>query len=354
MSRIQWLALWLGCVALSTLSQTVFATTCYTDCEARFPKWYQEPDRRRCQMEKNVACFDASRLPRAVDLSGFHSKADALSERLVRDFLEGGYVISRKPDGSAEHRGDSALWSAIAMATMDCDASQAIEDALVQSIHKNGGRWIRFEPLPANYQGNETSRDMETGAVFGFALRSIRCPASRPALKAAWKKHRDFVLGNDGKLHEGSNWNFRMTPGFKFAWDLVSWHFGLASKPDNSDVRLFETAMVAGAKAIAFRKDACYPIHLSTLLAVTAAKLGMPIIELAKREFCHDTRGLGLPLTEWFCGRADAAQFLAEFRTDQWEYRHQRCSAWESPDVDPGEGTPGVDFFAMWALAGGN
>lgn len=342
----------LGCVFATLVSQSLSATTCYTNCEARFPKWYQGPDRKRCQAEKAAACFESSDLPGKADLSRFDARARDLSDRLNRDFLEGGYVVSRAPDGSVEHVGDSALWSAIAMGSMDCAASQHIEDALVDSVHKNGGRWIRFEPLPANYVGNETSRDMEVGATFGFAMRSLNCPRSYNRLKNAWKAHRDFVLDHGGKLHEGSNWNFVMTPGFRFVWDLVSHHFGLNSKPSSSDVRLFESAIVAGVKGITARKDSCYPIHLSTLQAITADKLGMSIIELAKREFCSDTRGLGLPLTDWFCGRGGVEDYLKNFKTDEWEYRHQRCTTWESPDVDPGERTPATDFLILWSLAG--
>lgn len=348
MTRRPFLWILYACFSASSL----FGTTCYTDCEARFPKWYQGPDRQRCQAEKAVACFDPSKLPGATDLSAFDAQASELQTRIERDFTQGGYVVSRAPDGSVEHVGDSALWTAITMASVSCSDTRT-EDALVDSLMRNDGRWIRIDPLPASYKGNETSRDMETGAVFGFAVRYARCPASRPRLKKAWQAHRDFVLGNGGRLHEGSNWNFVMTPGFRFVWDLVSYRFGFGSKPSAADERLFEAALVSGAKAIKMRKDACYPIHLSTLQAIAAAKLGMPIIDLAKREFCSDTRGLGLPLTDWFCDRGGAKEFLRDFKVDQWEYRHQRCSAWESPDVSTGERTPGVDFLVLWSLAGG-
>lgn len=338
---MKWLFL---AVALSAFN--CFGTTCYTDCSARFPKWYQEPDRKRCQAEKAAACLKPSRLPDPVSHSPWNTEFDRASDRLLRDFQSGGYVISKKADGSLEHQGDSALWTAIAMASLPCDKGQVFEDALVGSILRNGGRVLRFDPLPASYVGNETSRDMETGAVFGFAMRARKCPDRRDALKKAWSEHRSFVK-KQGRLHEGGNWNFVMTPVLEFVWDLVGHAFDLGDRPGKAAMAAFEAGIVANAVSISKKGGACYPLHLNTLMLVTAARLGLPVTELTKREFCHETRGMGLPLTEWYCGR-EYQSFLRDFKYNAYEYSHQRCTR-ESADGDDGQ-TPAVDFLIMKSL----
>ncbi len=329
------------------LSVAVFATTCYTDCSSRFPNWYQEPDRMRCQVEKAAACMRPSRLPSPVSHAGHNGKFKQVASRLVDEFQEGGYVVSRKADGSLEHRGDSALWTAIAMSALSCDQGQVFEDALVSSVLRQGGRYIRFEPLPESYKVNETSRDMETGAIFGFAMRARKCPESRAALKRAWKEHRSFVK-HEGKLHEGSNLNFIMTPGMDFIWDLVGHEFDLNARPGKASMATFESAIILNATTIAKRKSACYPIHLNTLMLITSARLGLPVTELTKREFCNQTRGMHLPLTEWYCGRAYQS-FFSEFKYNEYEYRHQRCP-YEGKDGGGGDQTPGVDFLILKSL----
>lgn len=329
----------------------ILATTCYTDCEARFPKWYQGPDRQRCQAEKTLACFDLSELPGTRDLSQFSQREKELQNRLLAGFLEGGYVVSRREDGSAKHQGDSLLWSSIAMAVLPCAMGEPIAQAIEQSVASRGGRLVRFEPLPASYEGNETSRDQVTGAMFGFVLRAQRCPQSREALKTAWRRHHSFVEKNGGTLHEGSNPNFYLNPAIRFIWDLVSSDFGATEAPGKVAKAAFESGVMISTTATDGQESACYPVHLSTLLMITAARLGRPVTHLTRREFCHQTRGMGLPLTEWFCGRGDPADFLASFTTDVYEYRHQRC-VWESADGNPGERTPALDFLILKTLAG--
>jgi len=324
----------------------VFATTCYTDCEARFPKWYQEPDRKRCQAEKALACLEPSELPGRRDLSKFDGRERELQGRLLEDFLQKGYVVSRHKDGSAEHEGDSLLWSSIAMGILPCGSGAPIANAIRDSMDRHDGRLIRIDPLPASYKGNETSRDQVTGALLGFVLRYERCPAERNALRAAWAKHHRFVEKHDGRLHEGGNPNFYMNPAMKFLWDLVSWKLGSGSEPGSVAKAAFESGVMISSTATDFQESACYPVHLSTLMMITSARLGRPVTHLTRREFCHQTRGMGLPLTEWFCDRGTPETFLASFELDQYEYRHQRCD-WESADGSPNKRTPALDFLIL-------
>ncbi len=338
---------------LVTGEAVLATTTCYTNCEDRFPKWYQLPDRKRCDAEKDWACLNDSGIPEGTNLSEFDGRERELQSRLTSRFLENGYVVSRDDRGNSEHEGDSLIWTGLALAVLPCDVGQPIENAVIRSVRSHDGAFVRIEPLPSSMEGNETSRDAETGAMFGFTMRALRCPASRPALQSAWDLHHDFVTSHGDKLYQGSNLNFQMNPGFRFIWDLTSNGMGVGSKPSKLSLAAFEAAMIISSKSIRSQKSACYPTHLSTLMAIVATKLGMPINELTKREFCHDTRGVGLPLTDWYCGADNAKDYLGSYQRNQYEYRHQRCSDWESPDVDPGHETPGLDFLMMKSLAGG-
>lgn len=332
---------------LSTLATaTVWATTCYTDCEARFPKWYQAPDRKRCQAEKALACLDPSELPGPRPLPGFSAREAELRARLVGKFLDRGYVVSREADGSPEHQGDSLLWSSLAMGILPCDQGAETTRAIIDSVNRNDGRLVRIDPLPGSYAGNETSRDQVTGALLGFVLRDQRCPQDREALRSAWRRHHDFVIRHDGRLHEGGNPNFYMNPAMRFLWDLVSTHFGAGEEPGSVAKAAFESGVIISSTATDLQESACYPVHLSTLMMITAARLGRPVSHLTRREFCHQTRGMELPLTEWFCDRGSPESYLASFEPNQWEYRHQRCK-WESPDGSPGKETPALDFLMM-------
>jgi hypothetical protein len=326
-----------------------FGTTCYTDCQSRFPKWYQGPDRARCNVEKNVACLEPSGLPAPTTYPDMEKRGEELTRRLLSEFLENGYVVSRDRQNKPMHQGDSLIWSGIAMASLSCEDAAPIRKALVDSVLRHDGRFLRIDPLPASYKGNETSRDAETGALFGFTMHALRCPQFRPQLAHAWQKHREFVERHG--LHEGWNPNFFLNPSMKFIFDLVSHELLGTARPSDESRKLFEAGVLLDSKTIAYRKSACYPIHLSTLMLVLAAKLGKPVNELTRREFCHDTRGMDLPLTEWYCGRGNFGNYLASFETDKWEYRHQRCPRWESPDVDPGDRSPGVDFLVALRIA---
>jgi len=250
------------------------------------------------------------------------------------------------------HQGDSLIWSGIAMASLPCDRADLIRKAITRSIEKNDGRILRFEPLPTSYQGNETSRDAEVGALFGFTQLSLRCPEMKNSLAAAWETHRDFVKTHNGRLHEGSNANFYINPSLQFIFDLVSHHFLGTAKPSSESLKMFEAGVIVSTTTISEQKNACYPVHLSTLLLNVASKLGKGVSHLTRREFCHQTRGMDLPLTEWYCERGNKTDFLRNYTPNQWEYRHQRCSGWESPDVDPGEASPGVDYLVYKILVG--
>lgn len=331
-------------------SSVAWGTTCYTNCEDRFPKWYQAPDRARCNVEKANACLKPSGLPGGQDLHEFDRAYGQMTSRLLSGFLEGGYVVSRDRRQEPMHQGDSLLWTTLAMASLPCAQASPILEALTRSIERHDGRILRFEPLPDSYRGNETSRDAEVGALYGFATLSQRCPQYRDSLARAWGRHREFVESHDGRLHEGSNPNFYMNPGLKFVWDLVSHHLLGSARPSSESLHFFEAAVTLSSTTIRNQKSACYPNHLSTLLLTTAAKLDMPVNHLTRREFCHQTRDLDLPLTEWYCERGEGRAFLANYQVNQWEYRHQRCPSWESPDVDAGDSSPGVDYLVYYSL----
>ncbi len=329
-------------------------TDCQAMCEDKFPRWYQGPDRERCAL----ACFDTrpSCMPASEDLSRFSATTTSYESRLAATFVKNGYVVSLAADGSIDHVGDSVLWSSIAMAILPCDQGDAMERAVTQSMTARSGAVVRFEPLPASYANNVTSRDMETGAMFGFAVRAARCAGSRPALASAWGLHLGFIAKSGG--HElfpitspTTQTHYVISPGLGFLQDAVGDELGVASAPGGISKATFESSLVATVEGIrADSSAACYPAHLSTLQAVAAEYAGRPIKRRVYDDLCDATRSMDLPLTDWYCRRRDAASYLASYVPNQYEYRHQRCGSRESPDMNAGEQSPGLDYLIMRTL----
>src|SRR5688500_14090048 len=92
--------------------------------------------------EDEPALFFGQALPLPEDVTAYDERARALSERLMEELQEGGYVVSRWSDGSPEHVGDSLIWSGLAMAVLPCDAGRPILDAILRSLEERGGAFV--------------------------------------------------------------------------------------------------------------------------------------------------------------------------------------------------------------------
>ncbi len=292
---------------------------------------------------------EGATLPASQNLAEFTAKAQEVEERMMRDFTQDGWLVSYDTSGMPVGLGDSLIFTTIAMGVVSCENAAKIMQALGSQLVMTGGAFQRFNPLPQEYVGGrEVSYDGETGAMFGWTMAVRRCPALRGDLGDLWNLHRSFVLANDGRLHPSAR-DASLVPGLDYAWDYVGHEFGLRGEPHKNRLIGFEAALLGWAQAVKSSKAACYRVHLGLLHTLTLAKLGAGISKPAKEKFCAITRNMDMPLTDWFCERGDPRSWLSSFEYDKWEYRHQRCGAWESPD-SRGR-TPGLDFLVLYNLA---
>lgn len=284
--------------------------------------------------------------PAAEDLSSVQPEAAQLLAALPGFTDPSGYLAGRlsAKTPATEDTGDGALVTGISMLAMSCDQGAPYLVTLVKAISDNKGMIPRHNPLVASDNG-PTTRDQVTGVALAFVDRWQRCPGDQPAIKAAWAQHVGYVNAQ-GALGPTSDGDLLT---FKWLWGAVGQYFGAGggggSKPE------FEAGLVTTAASIKAQKSACYPAHIGTLQAVLAEKIGQPMSWLGRGSFCEAASGLHLPLTEWYCERQTAADWLGDFQPNVWAIASQRCPGWEGPD-GAGKLWPGADFLEEYGLAG--
>ena len=229
---------------------------------------------------------------------------------IAQEFFLDGYIIT-PPD---LHRGDSALFTGIAMASQGCDFPLT----LVKQILRDDGLIRRHPQDPKPH--DPSSRDMVIGAMLGMVSRFNRCPNDRLLIKEAWRHHLAYV--KDGKLYPGAKVDKSLTPALTWLWLGVGDYFGVTKSPKNPTI--FRANLISTAAVIREQRAACYPIHLAYLQIVIAEMIGRPIDSATKLGFCTATRGTDLPLVDDYCERE------VKWR-EGFNYQSQRC-AWENPD----------------------
>lgn len=262
----------------------------------------------------------------------------AESIRIEDDFSVMGQVVSR--DGQEPyHLGDSRLFTGLYLGSAPCDLGAAAEASLIANIDESAGFLTRFTPLPAEYVGGrEASLDTALGVYWGAAFRAHRCGSS-PALADAIRRHRDAVRGADGQVFPGAG---VLTPEFSYVLDRVSHALAGTNDPDRVRLRVLETEVAAWASAVKARRAACFRAHLGFLALSAVEAAGDAISVIGRAAYCDATDGLDLPIVDHWCGRPGLVEYMKGFTFDTWEYRHQRCPAWEDADGN-GLRTPGVD-----------
>lgn len=250
--------------------------------------------------------------------------ADA-SDHLL-ELAEDGWVVSRWADGTPEHEGDSLIWTGIAMGTLDCRRGDVLEAALVRMINDQAGVLYRHPRL----KDRAASLDGALGLYWGIAQRVHRCPESLETWQIAMAKHaaapapyvvREFTSARDQLLHA----------------------LGLRGAPSGDRLRALEAQVASWAGAVNAKHAACYRAHLGLLSLELVEASGGAISGPGRDSFCAATRGMDLPTVDHWCGRGDLGGWIAAWRPDEWEYRLQRCPAWEAADGKPGLSTPGLD-----------
>jgi hypothetical protein len=286
---------------------------------------------------------DSNGLPAPEDVSHFDSQfATIAGLAMLHNIDPNGQIALSTPEGGWADQGDSFFFTGLTLAAFDCAPGTPLLAVILKGIYDNGGMIPSHNPLLPNF--TVTSRDQVTGVMLGLVERWRRCPADRPAIADAWRAHIAYVAANGGNLGPTADADML---SLRWLWGQVGQYFGVGGAGGSEDS--FEVSLVATAASINAAHSACYPVHTGTLQAIIAAKIHQPIA--GKGAFCDATRGLGLPLTEWMCGRATGQSWLKQFEPDVWIDQNQRCPNWEGKPDAGGNMTPGVDFFEVYRLA---
>lgn len=257
------------------------------------------------------------------------------------EFREGGWIVSRRPDGRPQHVGDSLLWTGLAMAAVPCDAGDELERHLIEVIHRLDGGLVRYEPLGEYAGGREASLDGALGLYRGAAERIVACGRGE-AWGEALRTHLSFLERSGGRLHLGTTATLEL---FSALPEVVCHRSGDSRCHDTGirNRRAMERAVGAWAWAVNAAKAAAFRVHLGWLVLTTLERTGHDINPDNRNAYCAATRGMGIAIVDHWCGRDGLKAWLDAFEFDRWEYAFQRAPAWESPDGD-GDETPGLDY----------
>lgn len=298
-------------------------------------------------------------LPPPEDLSALDAMDGALVQRLLTQHLDAGFVVSLTRGDAPEvrDRGDSALFTGIAVGVLGCEEGRGMFEALVANIRNHGGMIHRHPNLVVTTPevrgdaNDESSRDMMLGAAFGLLLRARHCPEDADQVREVWALHRAYVEGlGDGRLYPDAGQDKQINGGLFWLWDKVANKLGASGDAPRSSKTAWEAALIGTAAGTVATKQACYPIHLTALQIFIAYAVDAPVSSFSKSSWCAPTRGAGLPMVEWLCEREPAQHWLATYAAGgPFIYQHQRCR-WDTPDADETTG-PGIDFLVLNRLA---
>ncbi len=269
------------------------------------------------------------------------------SNRLLGGFVEGGWVVSRRPDGTPEHTGEGLIWTGMAMGALPCGLGTTLEFTLSEMVKAHAGALVRYEPLGEYANGREVTLDGALGLYLGVAQRAVRCGAS-PLWGPIIRDHLDFVSSHGGSLHP--NVDAKLLAHFDYVLDLLASRLGVGPSPDVADGRELEHEVATWAAVVNATHAACYRVNLGFTALQTMETLGQEVSRQGRWEFCAATRGMDIPTVDHWCGRKGLRDWIASYQFNQWENRHQRCGAWETPDAD-GDTTPGLDLLVAYRQA---
>lgn len=226
------------------------------------------------------------------------------------------WIVSRGESDSVEHKGDSLLWTALAMGVMDCDAGAPLEAALQKMLSDTNGALYRHPDLP-----DEWSLDGALGLYWGLSKRLEICGG-----KETWAPL--FALHVE---------KVSLPPYFDTVRAVVASNLGLGDMPGVDELGRLGAEIDAWAIATVSQKIPAYRLHLGFLVLDTIAA------PKSKATYCGAVKDAKIPLLEHFCSRPGLDSWLNLFAYNQYEYRHQRAD-WEAPDGD-GLQTPGIDYL---------
>jgi hypothetical protein len=265
-------------------------------------------------------------LPAAVAPAGLREYAE---QRLFDKFVVDGQVVARDENGDPDMRGDSPLYTGIAIGSLDCDRGAPLMNRLQERIAENNGARERFYPWDDNVAQNRWSWDQEVGDTYAFARRAARCPD--PALGLHWTILRDAA---DKSV---------TPPGFDYVNDAVGAKLGVNGAPHKDRQQIFEFEAQAWAALVVAARSECYRLHLAFRSLLSAEAVGRPIGGYGRSRFCHHTRNAQIPIIDRWCGRPDT--YLATFQFNEYRFRHGKCLWQGGPDGSADRESPAVDLL---------
>lgn len=252
------------------------------------------------------------------------NRAD-LVQRLPR-FLDRGFVVSLG-SGIPRNQGDSLFFSGLALYALDIDEGQPIADALVKMLTDLDGGTYRHPD-----RKDEVSLDGLLGMYRGIAKR-IRYFDEGDLWRPLLAKHQ----------HKTS------LPGaYSLIPDTIYWQLGLGQEPCPERFKNLIKEAVNWTERTRQARLSAYRIHLNLLALQTMSELSaIPSMDLLEH-FSIATNGLEMRTIDHFLGRPGLLAYLDSFVYNQWQYAHQRCVLWETPD-GASEEHPGLDYLVGWA-----
>lgn len=248
------------------------------------------------------------------------------ADRAISFQDKSGFVVTHGSDGQDKNQGDSLIFTGLLLSSLDCGRGEPARDALLAMP----GKLWRHPSIP----DQEVSLDGALGLYLGVAYRIKKCGEGNlwaPFLA----RHRDAAAPS-------------LPPFFDYVRDRLFQEAGIAGAPEDKRKAL-EEEMGAWAFGVKLSKSACYRMNLALMALQTLELLGDNV---GGGSFCANTKGMDLPTVDQWCGREGAADYLASYQENQWQYRHQRCPAWEDPDGD-GDDQPGIDYLVAFSMLHG-
>jgi hypothetical protein len=282
---------------------------------------------------------------------------DQASGRLTTGHVYGRFgVVSLKPDGMAEHQGEALIWGGTSLWALSCSRGKAVSDALRAMLVRLDGAMVRVEPLGEYADGRQISMDGVIGAMLGIARRVTDCGEAE-LWRDPMRRMVVFQNSHGGRLHPDSN--ARIVGEFKAVRDFIAWKVGaIADEPSADRMRQLEQTVGGWAAAVraahdsGVGADACFRVNLGWSALMTLETMGRATSQLGRDQLCAASTTMDIPTVDHWCGRQSIVGYLETYQDDLWEYRHQRCGSWESPDGD-GNVSPELDRLVALVLAHG-
>lgn len=276
-----------------------------------------------CSAHKEVPVNEPKTPP-----DNMRAKYAEVVERLPR-FLDRGFVDSIF-EGQNQHQGDSLLFSGLALYALDCQSGQPIADAFAKMMEERDGGVYRHPDLP----DKEASLDGLLGLYRGITKRINQC-GETGLWARVMKNHRARMAAS-------------LPAEFNLVSDTLSYRLGLSDKPDPRRLGLLSKEVASWATLVKRARGACYRIHLGLISLQTLDALGTPISDEDRGLFAEATKDTDMPAVDEYGGRPALEEFLQNFEYNRWQYRHQRCSIWETND-GYGMEHPAIDFLVGYA-----